>query len=125
MTDTLSIDLQSYGEHALTEQDMCLAVGQDLTKHYPGYDWAVGVSYDGGTVTIRLMVEDDPDVNGYGYLLHLATLMAPGAHQRVMQAGGEILERYGLPRDRAPERWRMLAIEHGVRLEGIVERSRH
>lgn len=120
---TLSVEVQSYGDNAMAEEDLCRAVGEDLAKHYPGYDWCVGAILEAGTVAIDLMCEKPPQYRLHGYLLHISSLLAPGGHQRVMQAGGELLERYGLPRDRPPSDWKLRPLE-GVDASGQVLKSR-
>lgn len=125
MSDDISLDVQSYGEHAMTEQDLCIAVGEDLTKHYPGYDWLCGANVQAGTIVIDLMVDKPHHLANHGYLLHLGTLMAPGGHKRVMEAGGEMLERFGLPRSAAPQDWRKRAVENGLDTAGEVMKSRN
>lgn len=109
----------------MAEEDLCRAVGEDLTKHYPGYDWMVGATLDGGTVAINLMVDDEPAMASYGYLLHLNTIVGPGGQHRVMQAGGELLERWGLPIGAAPDGWRKRAQEHGLDICSAIGKSRN
>jgi hypothetical protein len=117
--------VESYGPHAMAEQDLCIAVGEDLTKHYPGHPWMVGADLSAGTIAIRLGYELPPRLAPMGYLLHIATLMAPGGHQRVMQAGGEWLERLGLPRGPAASETLARAAENGLNTDASVLKSRH
>ncbi len=124
MDGSTSVDIQSYGPDAMAEEDLCRAVGEDLAKHYPGYDWMVGVTMQAGTIAIDLMADKPPHLKNHGYLLHVATLMGPGGHHRVMQAGGEMLERFGLRRGAAPEAWRARAAQNGLDATGEIGKSR-
>lgn len=75
-----------------------------LDKYYSGHPWAVWADHRGtnGTADILLLY---PNRNGqiykFGYKLHIARLDTPYIKKKVMVAGGELLERYGLPRARA------------------------
>jgi len=89
------------GPMAMQEEDLCQAVGEDLTKHYPGHPWCVGADLVAGSVVIDLGYKKPVHLQQMAYLLHPATLMGPGGHHRVMEAGGELLERFGLPREGA------------------------
>jgi len=70
-------------------------VMQRLTRAFPGYDWLVCADDTGGTIDIYL-----PEMGGNrAYTLHIAKL--DGRLQKVVMAGGEILERFGLSRSKA------------------------
>jgi hypothetical protein len=112
----------SSGPDAMAEEDLCLAIGEDLAKHYPGYPWMVGV--DHGSVCIDLGVEKPIDMQRYGYRLNVATVIGPGGQKRVMEAGGELLERFGLRRGRAPDDAADLARENGLDVSGARNKSR-
>lgn len=116
--------VEASGAHAMSDRDLCIAVGEDLAKHYPGHPWAVGVDHRAGTVAIRLGYDLPPGLAPMGYLLHIATLMAPGGHQRVMQAGGEWLERLGLPREAAKIDTKFLAAENGLDTDASILKSK-
>ena len=117
--------VEAYGPHAMAERDLCIAVGEDLTKHYPGHPWMVGADLSAGTIAIRLGYDLPQHLAQKGYLLHAATLMAPGGQQRVMQAGGEWLERLGLPRGSAAPGAAARAGENGLNIDASVLKSRH
>jgi hypothetical protein len=82
------VQAQSNTPWADTVRDMA---GEALQKHYPGYWWAVQADEKTGMCDIRCM-----QLSGaYGYRLHFKKIFSPTQFQkRVMQAGGEILERY-------------------------------
>lgn len=80
--------------------DMLLAknAADGLDRHYPGHLWAVDVN--GGVLNIRnLMLSAD-----MGWRIKVPKVYsASELHQRVIRAGGEILERFGLSRGRLRE----------------------
>ena len=109
--------LEEYtGENAMAEQDLCRAVSETLMDHYPGYAWGVGCTLQSGMVAITLMVPL-ADVAGSnarpGYLIRIQNCYGPGGVKRVIDAGGELLERWKLNRGRAPADWVDLAWENG------------
>ena len=81
--------VQSAGLRVLIHQVM-----KRLCKSFPGYDWLVSADDVGGTIDIYL-----PEMGGnMAYTLHIAKL--DGHLKKVVNAGGQILERYGLRRDK-------------------------
>jgi hypothetical protein len=83
----------------IAENGICAAVGQKLEEQYPGYHWYVECVWKTGTVVVKNL-----NINGdYGFLLHLEKLMLDNDMHLVTHAGGELLERCGLPRSRKPE----------------------
>lgn len=101
--------------NAMADQDLCRAIGEDLAKHYPGHPWNVGVDLDSGSISIELCYPH-PGIQNvtFGYRLHPQTMMAPGGQKRVMQAGGELLERYQLARGPATDESHARATENGL-----------
>src|SRR5262249_52330671 len=77
--------------HARYDDRMARAIGRILHAHYQGHDWNVWVSRQHGIAKIWLSCLNPH----YPYLLHLTDLLRPAD---VTRAGGEILERYALPR---------------------------
>jgi hypothetical protein len=62
-----------------------------LERHYPGWLWAIEPDERGGVVNVFCM-----RLSGqWGYTLKIATLQTDVNFQRVMRAGGELLERFG------------------------------
>lgn len=124
MSDIVS-GVEADGENAMSEQDLCIAVGETLQKAYPGYPWQVGCSVDAGTVVIDLPVDWKPlAFQRYGILLHMKSLMWQGGFKKVLHAGGEMLERMGLPREAAPRDAKLRALENGLDIGSAVVRSR-
>lgn len=106
--------LTGFGETRMADQDVCIAVGEDLTRHYPGYLWMVGVNHDAGTVCIDIQCDKPIGLGQYGYMLYLSTVLGAGGQAAVMRAGGELLERFGLRRGIAHEDTDHIAREHGL-----------
>jgi len=73
------------------ELAMCRMIVRVLNEHYPGHPWSVEVMADQGVAKISI-----PELLGqnWGYILHLDTMMP----RDVVKAGGEILERFKIPR---------------------------
>lgn len=102
------------GPNAMAEEDLCVAVGEDLTKHYPGHPWMVGCQLETGQVVIDLGYEKPHHLRNMAYVINLSALFESGGQRRVMQAGGEILERFGLPRGAARSGSGERALENGL-----------
>lgn len=118
-----------YGETRMADEDICIAVGEDLTRMYPGYLWMVGADHDAGVVHIRLQLPLDTPANRvlgeYGYLLYISSVLGAGGQAKVRNAGGEMLERWGLPRSWAPHDVVEIAQAHGLDISGAVTKSKH
>jgi hypothetical protein len=115
--------LTGYGENQMAEQDICVAVGEDLTRTYPGYYWMIGCEH--GSVIIDLEIPKPLGLERYGYRLNVSTVLGPGGQKRVRQAGGELLERFGLRRGTAHEDTNLIAAENGLIIDGHHDKSRH
>lgn len=66
-----------------------------LFKHYPHHLWAVRADCRQGVAMITIPCLMGPTLN---YILKLTDLANDPAMRAVMRAGGEILERYNIPR---------------------------
>lgn len=110
----------STGPTAMADEDLARAVGEDLMQHYPGHPWMVGCNHEAGTVAVQLGYIDTQ----MGILLHIQKLLAPGGQKLAMRAGGELLERLGLPRGAATGESAVRARAHGLIQDGAVEKSR-
>lgn len=85
---------------------LCTSVGEALAKYYPRHRWRVAASADCSTVNIT----HDGLGWRYGMVLHALSLHnVADMERKVMRAGGELLERYGVSRepirDMAAEFW--------------------
>lgn len=75
------------------------SVGRKLQDLYPGYSWQIECKPFSGVVEVKnLTIHGD-----YGFLLHLKMLVHDTNLELVKQAGGELLERCGLPATLRPE----------------------
>lgn len=94
--------------HALTDapeisaNDLVLAksMADTLHKHYPGHFWAVHVDSWSGLATVRnMMLSGD-----WGFILKLGRIYSATQFDKaVVNAGGELLERYRVSRGRIDE----------------------
>lgn len=109
-----SFETEYEGEHGATDEALCILVGQDLTKHYPGHPWMVGVNTEAGTVVIDLGYDKPLHLARMAYMIHIPTLKSQGGFKHVMRAGGEILERFGVPRGTATDNTAAYAQENGL-----------
>ena len=122
---TVNFDVEADGPDAMNERDLCVAVGEDLQRAYSGYPWLVGCSKQAGTVVIDLPEAwKPPAYKQYGILLHMGSLMGPGGQKKVFHAGGEMLERMGLPRTAAPKDAGLKARENGMDISNAVVKSK-
>ena len=113
------------GEKQMADEDVCIAVGEDLMQRYPGYPWSVGCNHEAGTVVIDLMIDKPPHLRNYGYQLYLSTVLGAGGQKAVMRAGGELLERFGLRRTWAHPDTPDIAREHGLIIDHNKNKSKH
>lgn len=83
--------------HAEHDLMLCRLIGERLQYWYPGHPWAVEVEHRGGVAKIGI-----PALMGSlaWYVIHLTTIWSDPSLKCVREAGGHILERYRLPRNR-------------------------
>lgn len=89
-------EIQTVPGHRAELDDMLLAkrASDQLAKHYPNHLWGVNVDSEGGVMNIFAF-----NISGrYGFRLKLSTVYTDPDLKCVMRAGGEILERAGMPR---------------------------
>lgn len=94
-------------EHAANDMMVANIVHTILQHHYPNHPWCVGVDHKAGTCVIDLLYSKPIKFRYFAYLLHLSTLMSPNNTRAVVRAGGELLERFNIPRDAASPEARM------------------
>lgn len=111
---SIYVDDGTHPENAMADEDVCRAVGEDLTRAYPGYLWMVGCSHRAGMLKIDLPFYKPPHLRNYAMQLRISTVLGSGGQKFVMLAGGELLERLGLPRSAAPGDAARIAAEHGL-----------
>lgn len=115
------------GETQMADQDLCIAVGEDLERMFPGYPWMVGCDHQktAGRVVIDLGVEKPPHLRNYAYALNITSVLGPGGQQKVMRGAGELLERFGLRRGTAHADTHEIAREHGLIIDNNKDKSKH
>lgn len=85
------------------DYNLAKSIGDTLENHYPGWAWQVNVKSEvnAGVINVFSGVLNELSPRLYGYVLHLAKL---GGHKDIVHkaviAGGELLERAHMPRDR-------------------------
>lgn len=78
--------------HAAWDDMVCRAIGRVLHSHYRGHDWNVWVSRASGIAKIHLSALMSPQ---YPFVIRLHEGLSP---EDVIRAGGELLERFNIPR---------------------------
>lgn len=110
---------ESHGETDLRDIEICRDIATVLMDHYPGHVWHVAAD-SGPTVGMADIKLNYPDRLGvlpkFGYKLLLATITP----EKIMRAGGELLERYRLARSRATQYAIVDAISNGLDQAGAV-----
>jgi len=92
---------------------LAVEVYHKLAEHYPGHQWRTTADHCAGVVTIQLLYQGVERREGlWGWVLHIDRL-DPSA---VVKAGGELLERFKLPRGGAPEDVALRALGNGLDL---------
>lgn len=93
------------------EMGVCKQVGDELERAYPGWSWMVTVPPKGGVVQIRSMHMNPR----YGFVVKLTqNYSASHLAKEAMRAGGELLERTGMPRSRYDYERQMSAANNNV-----------
>lgn len=122
----MTITVETTGSsHDLADIALCKWVYERLERDYPGHDWMIGANSESGVVTIDLPYEKPPQYRNYGYLLHIRPLHGTAtAKRRVRYAGGELLERFGLPRGPATDETRARVLQNELDVSNAVVLSR-
>lgn len=97
----LIVENMGYGATYLDDMAIGKKMLDVLEKYYANHAWIVDCNHESGHATIQLMYEGnnkEVKVWKYGFLLHLNKLNSDNLEMKVMRAGGEILERYGMAR---------------------------
>ena len=109
----------------IRENEMCAYVGRQLERNFPGYKWFVQCTWHTGVVTIKNM-----NLHGdYGFVLHLGKLLNEKPREGkllqddklplAVEAGGEMLERVGLPA--GPRPGYKIDVERDLRNNAIMD----
>jgi hypothetical protein len=115
---------EAYGDSKTADIAICERVSEDLAKHYPGHPWAIGANHETGFLWIHLAYPDNrmrtADALGGasfgipGWGIHIKSLKSKYDWNKVMKAGGELLERYGIARGAYRDGDWQKAKEHGM-----------
>lgn len=98
---------------------LAAAVYHKLDDHYPGHQWRVSADHETGIVTVQLLYIDTARNNvKWGYVIKIDKLSGDPTLRAAVQAGGELLERFGLSRKRERVDWetRERALANGLDL---------
>ena len=88
--------LNGHDPHKGTDEFLCAAIFSVLFGSYPGHFWEVKADAAQGIAIIRIPILMGSTL---GYTLHLDKITSPNDLKRaVIRAGGEILERWRIPR---------------------------
>ena len=96
---------------------LAAAVYHKLDEHYPGHNWLVNADHAAGIVTVQLLYLDIERKNGkWGYVIPIARLNGDPTCRAAVKGGGELLERFGLPRRRMRVDYetRLVALGNGL-----------
>jgi len=88
--DVDEVDPYLAADLALTKR-----IAETLEAHYPAHPWMVTVTHAQGVAVIKLPLIMKKN---HGYTLHIDRLANDPGLRAVVRAGGEILERYDMPR---------------------------
>lgn len=114
-------EIDSHTEKDAADIALCKQIYEILDKHYSGHLWQVGANSITGVVDIKLLYPDGRHrITNFGYGLKISSLEGSRITQKVIYAGGELLERYGLPRSRATLHTIVDAITKGLDKSGRV-----
>ncbi len=99
--NTIEVDDDEDVKVAKVEGWLAKQIGSALAKAYPSRDWGVGVNLAKGETLSGVVTVMCPSLSATkGHVLHISNETAAGLVTRGIRAGGEILERYGITRNR-------------------------
>lgn len=116
------VSVYSNGHGMSREADIMLGkfIMECLVNYYPLHNWGVEVNHEAGYAAIRLIYKDfegEKRISNYGYVILIPNIQGKSDLQKkVMRAGGEWLERYGITRGKATPYAVMDAKEHKLDL---------
>lgn len=116
-------DIDIHTEHDAADIIICQQVNEILQKHYPGHLWAIGCNHDAGIIHIELPYQTRVQTRfPFGFLMHISSTKSyTEMEKKVMQFGGELLERYKLVRGPATDFSAALAKENGLDIDGAIK----
>jgi hypothetical protein len=87
--------LDEFGYFDEANKTLCRIVGEKLAEVYPGRPWGVDAQIESGIV--KICVQGFPQ---WPFVLHVATLKGDPTLKSVVRAGGELLERFKMSREK-------------------------
>lgn len=81
------------GEIDAANEALAREIGRKLGQVYPGHPWGVMAEIEHGIVKVAIQ-----GFTQWPYVIHVATLKADPTMRSVVRAGGELLERFKMPR---------------------------
>ena len=81
--------------YAVADLTLTTRIAEKLEQHYPAHPWMVKVSHAQGVAMIKIPILMKASEH---WVLHIARLACDPGLRAVVRAGGEILERYNVPR---------------------------
>lgn len=92
--ERLGVDVGRPDDKARADFFMTKQIAEKLEQHYPGYPWFVQVSSHQGIAQIKIPIL----MGDHAYVIHLTDLASDPGLGCVLEAGGQILERFEMPR---------------------------
>lgn len=95
----ITFENQIEAQDALKADSICRAIGRTLKKHYPGRDWYVDVTIQGGAAKVM-----SPSISmRHGFVIHIHDKTIDQIERMAVKAGGQILEMFRLSRERGAQ----------------------
>lgn len=118
MDAQISIDIA--GEFDAQDIALCKQIMGVLSWHYPNHPWMVNANHKTGVADIKLCyVSKTGRLTNWGYLFKIGEMKSGEFYRKIVRGGGELLERYGLPRRGAVAESELLHHEHGIDKAGV------
>lgn len=118
-TETQEV-IVSYKPEDAADILLCRQILDKLNQHYSGHMWHVKADHRTGVATIILLYTNAQNqVKPCGVLMHINNLNSDPGLLAVMRYGGELLERFGLPRTKAQPDACLVARTNVVDLGGM------
>ena len=108
----------SESPEAAQDMQVCGVVHHILNTEYPDHPWRVGVCHIAGTIIIDLLYKKPRHLQRYAYQLHLKSLTQDGNVEKIKRAGGELLERFQIPRSAASPEAQMKILTGQITFDG-------
>lgn len=95
-----------------SDQELEQRVLEILAAHYPGWGWRCEAMGKGGILTIR----NENLASRHGFVVHLRDIAnVSDMQKRIVEGGGEFLERFDMPRGRFdPDRYMAFLVKFNV-----------